>query len=251
MDIDQYFRRQAPQGGAGNVITNLPNSHEEGARLGDFLTEWGFASAKQIEDAQYYSDRSNVQRQGNEAYLEFYENLDPNDTANWKEKLEKFQAERLDTIKVRSPRARAELPGLIADMKLSQKKSIMGYQLQVDSRNLQREYQLNLRSTIETAAKQPTQQESQQIVDAYLKTTLGFEREDPEQPITVSDKGELINAKTVDGWEDPRFYNDKVRRSEARIIVHNAQLAYESEQIQKQYKNALSYVQAAANTESS
>jgi hypothetical protein len=248
MQLDQYFRSQTPRGGAGNVITNLPNSHAEGERLGNMITDLGFTAAKQIEDAQYRSDLSSAQRQMNEQYLEFYNSLDPNDTENWQKNLETFQ-EKYEAIKVRSSRARSELPGLIADAKLSQKKSIMGYQMQVDSRNLQREYQLNLRSTIETAAKQASPQEFQAVIQPYLKQTLGFEPEDPEQPITLNDKNELVNIESIEGWHDPRFVNENVRRAEAKSIIYHAQLAYESEQIKKQYKEASTYVQAEANTE--
>ncbi len=232
MQIEQYQRREIPIGSAGNVISRQPNSYAELGRLGETMTDIGFAMEEQRLKVQYHDEMTSAQLEFKKRSLEHEESLDPNNTDQWEADTDIFQKQTSDEIlsKMKHGKAKDDASAWMKEENLYNKKAISTYRTQMDFRNASANYRNNRPLAIENAAKQPSEYQYDNSRLGWVRSQYGMELKDPKGPV------EMDNLQTVkEGYDSPIFPTEELRRSEVAVFLSD------TNKLREQYqKDALS-----------
>ena len=229
MEISWYHRQVARSGSAGNVIASPSNSYEESERLGNVMTEEGFAGEKQRLQAEYHDQINSAGLAIDKLFMDFENNLDPDNTDKWLDNVDNMQGSAYDKVaeKITNERAKAHFSAMLEEKKLRQKKSVSDYRRVVDTRNYQRNYYANYQVSQEIAAKQNSPGGYVNSVDDHLESTYGLRRKEGAAGVAIDD------YETIEDYANPAYHTEELRMSEARRWLAGTANLYDAGQKEK------------------
>jgi hypothetical protein len=246
MEIAQYQRQQTLTGSAGNVIARQPNSFGELENLGNTLTQLGMEVEKQRLDAQYYDQINSAKLQVDKKFLDFQDNLNPDNTDQWLDKLDSFQQSYEPEIlsKITNERARAYAGPMLEEEKFRQRKSISDYRAVVEARNAQQRYYINYKESADIASKQQTPGDFDQYVLSFLKSQFGLQlNEDAKNQLREGKAGtEIIkpeNLESVENYANPMFHTEKLRKDQAKAWISDAKDLFDKDMLDRYIQTQL------------